>query len=409
MRLDPIPLGPWVEGQDTFHTDLTHPVFQAKAEGGVRAAAITNLDIDDHGWLTLRAGLTSRVATTDGLNVFSGAGLLLVQDQGTIKSVNTGDWSTSNVVTGLNASARVHFHEFDNQVWWTNGTVNGRILSDESAENWGIAIPPSPTLGTTAGDLPAGVYQVAATYLDGAGVESGAGKASSITLNGSQDITANLTPDSDAVSVRFYATSADVKGEGGLFWVKTVAVGSLPTTIDDVRVSRYALRTQHMRGPVAGNGVFSYKGIIGTWVDNWIYVSSGLSPHLFRVGHDIFRFPDDVQAVSGTESGIFVATTGGLWFLGGETIRNMQSIRKDYHAYAKDSTLVSGDKLPRLQVGETPVALFVNEFGLLAGLPGGNAVQIAEDQLRISSVTTKRASIVYRESGDLRQVLFSVE
>lgn len=408
MQLDPISVGPWLEGQDTFHTDLTHAVFQP-GESGARLSALTNLDLTDEGTARLRAGLTSRVAATTGLNTFSGAGLLLLQDAGVIKSVNTTDWTTSSVVTGLNASARVDFHEHDNQIWWTNGLVNGRILADESTEGWGIAVPPTPTLGTTAGDLPAGLYQVAATYLDGAGVESGAGKAASIVLDGTEDITATLTPDADAVSVRFYATEADVKGEGGLFWVKTVAVGSLPATIDDVKVSRYALKTQHMRGPVAGDGVFSYQEILGTWKDNWIYPSSGMSPHLFRLGHDIIKMPFDVQAVAGTEQGFYAATTKGLFFLVGDTIRNLQRVRKDSYGYATGSTVVSGDRIPRLESGDTPVALFVNEFGLVAGLPGGKVVQIPQDQLRISSVTSKRASIAYCERGDLRQVLFSVE
>lgn len=409
MQLDPISLGPWLEGQDTFHSDLTHNVFQPQEGGGVRLSILTNMDLDDEGSARLRAGLTDRVTTTAALNTFSGAGLLLLQDQGVIKSVNTGDWSTSDIVTGLNASARVDFHEHDNQVWWTNGITNGRILADESAEGWGSAVPPSPTLGTTAGDLPAGLYQVAATYLDGAGVESGAGKAASVVLNGTTDITATLTPDANAVSVRFYATSADVKGESGLFWVKTVAVGSLPTTIDDVTISRYALKTQNMRGPVAGDGVFSYKDILGTWKDNWIYPSSGLSPHLFRLGHDIVKMPHNIQAVAGTEQGIFVATVKGLHYLAGDTLRTMSRVRKDSHGYAKGYALIPGDKLPQLKAGNTPVAFFVNEFGLVAGLPGGNVVQIPQDQLRISSIITKRASIIYYESGDLRQVLFSVE
>ena len=117
----PVQLGPWVAGQDTFH-DPGHPVFQAGARGGARLVAASNVDVDDAGSYARRAGTTERVtASAAGLSVFSGAGLLLMQDGGSILLVDPSDWSTSELVTGLTADAKIIWHEHAGQVFWTNG------------------------------------------------------------------------------------------------------------------------------------------------------------------------------------------------------------------------------------------------------------------------------------------------
>lgn len=408
MASKPVSIGGF-SGLDNVHRPDAQ-TFQIPGPQENRRMALTaavDVSLDDDGWPKSRSATTELASLTDGLRGFSGAGLLLVQEAGVISSVNTSTGAKTTLISGLDTTDRVRFHEFDGKVWWCNREYCGRITAAGVATNWGMAVPPTPTLGTTAGDLPAGIYQVAATYVDANGVESGAGKAASVTLDGIKDITATFTVnDPHAVSVRFYVAALDSKGQGSLFWAKTAAVGALPATIIGVS-SLYPLKTQFMRGPVPGRGIASYKDMLMTWRDQWVYPSSGISPHLFYTGKEAFYFPAKVQAVAGIETGVWIATEQGIWYLQGDSLKTMIKVQLDKETYARGSLVLDGYKLPTLQA-TGKIALFVNSGGLVVGLPGGQLLPLTRDRLTVGDVLDQQASITYSERDDLKQVLFAL-
>lgn len=409
MAANPISLGPW-RGIDNVHAPDAQ-TFQIPGEREQRLASLvtaTDVDLDDDGWPMSRLPTATLTALTTGLGGFSGAGLLLVQEAGTISKINVSTGAKTAIVTGLDTADPVRFHEFAGQVWWCNREYCGRITSAGSAKNWGMAVPPTPTLGTTAGDLPAGIYQVVATYVDGSGIESGAGKAASVTADGMKDITATFTVnDSRAVSIRFYVAALDSKGEsGGFFWSKTVAVGSIPATITAIS-SLYPLKTQFMRGPVPGRGIASFKERLLVWRDEWVYPSSAISPHLFNTGKEAFGFPAKVQAVAGIDTGIWVATEKGMFYIQGDKLQTLTSTQMDKEVYARGSLVLDGYKLPKLQATGR-IALFVSKGGLVAGMPGGQLLPLTREHLSVGDVLTKRVSLTYSERDDLKRILFSL-
>lgn len=396
-----VTIGPWLEGLDIWHkTD--HRVFQP--DGG-RLLVAENVFLDDEGIAEGRPGLTKYVTGTTGTGAFSGAGLLLMQDGTTIKKV-TGSETTTNLVTGLGGS-RVEYHANLGNVFWTDGTESG-LITGAGATNWGLTRCPAPTVGSTAGSLEAGIYQVGATFVDVNGVEHAASKPATITLASAGAITANIgTLDSDATHVNFYATRVN-QPSGGLFFVKQVAVGSLPTTITNVKVEsglHSVLKNVDLDPPPAGSYIFSYRSIIFVCVGNFVTHSIGRNQHLFDFEVNTFGFNNTALCGAGLENGLYVLTNDGAFWIDGEPGKwNTRQV--DSRTYAKGGLVIPGYYVPKLQYSGM-VALFVSEDGLVAGLSEGQIRPLTFDQLPLT-VSGLRAFISIHGLADSRQIIFSL-
>jgi hypothetical protein len=183
----------------------------------------------------------------------------------------------------------------------------------------------------------------------------------------------------------------------------------MPYTIlpADYRVSTRPLRTQHIRGPIPGNGLFTYKSFIMTYKDEVIFRSRGLSPHLFHPREDVLVLPSDVYGGGGTDGGFWVATKShGVWWWTGEP-GDWKNEQKDHRKYAQGALVIDGSFIPSLETTGL-VVLFVSEDGLMVGLSNGRLVPLMLKRLRLD-VTNKSASFIVQETGWIKQVLFSLE
>ena len=399
-----LPVGPWPEGQDTKH-DPYNKTFDRTEDRRARAARVYNCDLKDDGWPKSRGVGVERVA---GTRLFGGrpwGDYLLLQDQGTVTAYDSSFTSTP-VLTGLDASVEVQFEEFGGELFWTNGIASGRILSDLSATYWGLAAPSSATLTTTAGSLTAGDYRVAVTAYDSSsGIESPAGVGTTITLDGTQAIRVSAAGgvDANASHLNFYVSRL---GEKRLLFAGSVAKAALPYDITSLGASRRPLRGQFLSGPPAGTFLFKYLGYLFVGTAEGVYFSLGMKPHLFDFRKNVLMFPGTPRAGAGLQSGFYVATSSGLFWFSGESPSGWRQQKVDDGVYAKGALVLSGARLPRLQLSAL-VALFVSESGLVAGLPGGQVVRLTDDQLNVT-LTEAKARIVYHEADELRRVLFSV-
>lgn len=408
MPTSPISLGPW-SGIDNVHAADAR-TFQPPGELEKRLPALvaaTDVDLDDDGWAASRQGTTSVFEPNAALRGFSALGMFLIHDEGSILQVNldADPVDTTEIVSGLDDDDPVQFLEFDGQVFWATTSYAGRITSAGIPHNWGMQVPPTPTLGSTTGTLAEGRYQVTVTYTDASGIESGAPVAAAIQMDGTKAITVTLTPNDDnATHVRVYVTGPD---SDTLYWNKTVAVGDLPATITSYGVSKFLLETQHMRGPIPGSGLFAMNRSIWTHRGRWAFPSHDLSPHLFDPTHEAVYVSSPIRAAAGLPGGVWLATERGLFFLRGDRLQNMTVTRKDQEYYARGSLVLAGNKIPAAQSGDE-VAVFVNKLGPVVCTADGRALQSTQNVYTIGDVTEKRASIVYSERGDLRQLLISL-
>lgn len=333
--------------------------------------------------------------------------MLLLHDDDAILQVNldADPLDTTELVSGLADDDPVQFLEHEGQVWWTTTSYAGRITDAGVPHNWGMSVPPTPTLGTTSGALPAGRYQVTCTYADASGIESAAPQATAITVDGTKAITVTLTPnDTNATHIRIYATAVD---SDAFYHVKTVAVGALPTTLTTCTVSKFPLETQHMRGPIPGSGLFAFNRTLFTFRGKWAFPSSEFSQHVFDPMHAALWVAAPIRAAAGVSGGMWLATERGLFFLRGDTLANLTVTRKDHEYYARGTMILPGGKIPSLGTQDI-VALFVNQNGPVAGTSDGQMVQFTDGRYRVGSVVEKRASWAYVERDDLRQVMFAL-
>lgn len=404
-------LGPWPNGQNTVQSpasnifQLQDPNAMFKKENVGSLLRAINVNFDNDGWPLRRAGTSQVLAGTTGLSAFTTKDYFLFQDGGTLYKVNTTNWSTTALVSGLNAAAKIKYLNYANQIWFTNGLVTGRVDSSGNYKNWGCATA-TATAVSTAGDLPAGRYMVAATFVDSSGIEHSADKAAVITLNGTQDITANVTSvDANATHVKFYITEPN--GED-LFFTKQVAVGALPTTITDANYSEEFLRTQHLSPPIAGDGLFAYNGMIIIYAENYLFPSLGANHHLYEISETIEARPRNILAGAGLNTGFWTVCDKGAYWTTGNVPEDWTTKEKDSRKYAKGSLVLPGYLIPGGDLGSDLVALFVSEDGLIVGLPSGELKPLMKERIKLD-VSGKEASIVYNETSDLKQILFSLE
>lgn len=405
-----VSLGPWPLGVDNVNSQYSR-FFQIPSEGEnpSRLAAATDVDLDAEGLPATRREFEQVLVAPGMSGLWSIAGMLLAQDGSVLGQVTLGATPAFvPLVTGL--TGNVALAELGGVVYWSDGVVCGAITNGVNS-NWGMAVPPSPTLSTTAGTTPAGRYQVSITLEDAAGRESGVSKASlAVLTDGTKDITATLSSiDSSAVYANVYASEVNQKE---LFWVKRVAVAALPTTITaaQLRTSIRPLRTQHLRGPIPCTSIFTYQSFLMLCRDEVVFRSNGLSPHLFNVREDVFPHPSNVTGGVGVKDGFWTTTSEGLWWWSGEpgTWRN---VLKDRRKYAAGVAQVYGGWFPKLQTEEL-VGIFISEVGPVATLPGGQLVPLTQGRYH-SNVEGKRAKIAIYENtiatgAKVRQLAFTL-
>jgi hypothetical protein len=107
------------------------------------------------------------------------------------------------------------------------------------------------------------------------------------------------------------------------------------------------------------------------------------------------------------DTGFWTLTANGAFWTEGKTPESWETWQRSSLKFSAGALVISGEKIPKLQTSKN-IALFVSNRGLVAGLTDGTMVQLTPDQTTLD-VAGKSSSIVYRISGDLRQILFTLE
>lgn len=398
--MKPIPIGPWPLGADNV-ADEQASVFQLSKGKAARLRAAVNVNLDDDGWPERRAGMALAYGAQAARTAVSLNGMLLLQDGGRIVRLLPAPQAV--LVSGL-GGAPVRFCAFQRQVFWSDGSACGCIDRNGAATNWGLAVP-AVSASAVAGTLAAGTYRVAATFVDAAGREGGAAQAAALTLTSPGALRVAIpVRDPNARYVEIYASAG--ANQPDLFWCRRVALGHVPVTLSDLRISTRPLRTQHLRGPVAGAGLFTYRGYLLTWSGARLYRSQPKAPHLWDLRTQRFIFPGTVRTALALADGFYVGTDAGLFWVAGEDPAAWRVLQVDDRVYLAGGRRLAARKLPALQAGGV-VALLASRDGLMVGLPGGQVMAATDGRLALPGTATA-ASIAYREAGKYRQVLMAL-
>ena len=358
-----ITLRGWPQGINNLSAETELEIGKAgpggKVTGELRAAE--NLDLDAEGKPTQRAGY-SQIEALPGLHSLYANKrfpLMLAVYDGQLVSFDRAHTRVARLAL-ITRTSKMSYDFDAGRVYFTNGFDSGRIDEDGNVEPWGLKPPiGQPTLTASAvGGLAAGTYQVAITYLDGNGRESGSTLAADVDLATGQGIALTNVPQPTELSVtavRVYATSAD---GSQLRYVRDVPVGMTSTSIG-VHTPGKPLATQFCEPLPAGQIVRIYRGRMYVVRDRVLYWSEALNYGQGVLAGNYLSFNDPGTLLEGvhtdTSAGMF-ATFGKrtYFFTGSEPKQWQRAIAHPYGAVPHSSTLGDAQHLDLETAGEVP-------------------------------------------------------
>ena len=356
---------------------------------------LDNVDVTREGNILVRQGLRQ---------LLTGAWHSLIQYQSRLYAVKDGvlGYYAGGVFTALVTlltDAPVRYAIHNEELYWTTPYQQGRIVGT-AATIWGMALPPLiQATVSSVGGLDAGIYQVTMTAVHSSGLESGASEPVAVTVaqNGGIDITVPT-----GSSFRVYRSAAN-GGRDELRLATTVASGE--STVLGAAALGKRLESLFAVKPPPGQALCSFKGRLWVAAGSVLQYTSHLSPH-WILPHSYFSFPEPITGLDAAEDGLYVATAGGVWFLGGTdpaqmTQRLVSTVGAvpGSPAHELPMDVFSGEGQPAAHQ-----AAWVDSEGYLClGKPGG--VLLRPHKQRYSMGQHTRAGLAFRQYQGQRQVL----
>lgn len=245
---------------------------------------------------------------------------------GLLHKINQSPASLS-AIAAMTSSARCHWAELNNDVYLSNGVDFFRIQEDGAVSSWQL-VPPGPvTLSAVPGRMDAGLYQVACTFIDETGRESGASTAQAIHLQAGQAISVAGIEQAAGVT-RVYITPAD----SPVFGLASTTSSTSIVWNDSPDMLGEALATMHMDGVPSGvTAIAMFKGRMYAAMHlpaentSVVWASKPLQPHLFDLSEDFIMVPGEVRMLADTTDALIVGTNRSIHAYDGESLSTLAS------------------------------------------------------------------------------------
>ncbi len=389
-------LGGWINGMNNLKQP--HAIDTDTLRNAV------NFDVDDDGNLKLRQGSASVYRGIIQKRTFwsNGTDLALFVEGSDLKQLNA-DFTATTLRAGV-GNTPVSYVEQDGAVYWTNSVVNGKVV-DGADLLWGVTPPgnqPELEVQASGGHLVKGFYQVAITFVNGTGEESGTGPAveAEITADGGA-LVLNAIPDPgdpDAL-VNVYVTGP---GGGQLYFHQSVPSG-LPTFVIR-RVNHptegallHPLETQFGAPPPIGQLVEHHKGRMYVAQSNVVWFTEPQRLGLVKQAIGYWQFPERVTVLQAVVDGMYIASDV-TYFIGGIDTDALQSrIVLEYGA-------VEGTGLT---IEDTSEAAWFSHKGFVVAGPAGEARNMTIDRIAVSEFQS--GAMLHREHDGVTQLLATLE
>lgn len=374
-------------------------VLEAEQLGTDELRSGVNIDIDADNRIRRRKGST-QVYTGSAVHSFFGSNkLAYFMENGSIKRLHD-DYTASTIRSGLAVDTKMVFKEVNGEVYYSNGSITGVIRNDFDRP-WGLNIPGAqPTLATGLGSLSAGTYQVAITNVDTEGRESGARRATDITLTFDGGIALSNIPvptDGNISGIRIYCTTPD--GEA-LYRVAEVTAGTTTYTINAAGAGP-VLRTQFVSPAPAGRIVEYHRGRMLVADGPNLYISDAYALEWFRLSQNYIPFPEDITLVAPVEGGVFISADKTYFFSGENLLESNVTV-------VSQSIAVYGtmDFVPGEYIGEGSAGIHVvwlSDFGPCLGSPSGAFSAVL--QSRLATISATEGSGLFRQIDGISQYI----
>ncbi len=376
--------GPWPKGMNNRQPDYALP------EGTLRN--LVNADVDNSGRLRRRAGYVKVFGGLGCRGGFScplgtyfihGTDLCRLNDDDTVTVLLAG-------VTGPTPT----YAFFNDVVYFSDGLIT-RTITAAGVQPWGIPVPATPVVYTSAGAMPAGTYLVAVTSIDAAGRESGASGLATATIAKGTTGSLVVTGLPSARSIRVYASTPN---GATLFLAAERSAGTTAVTIANAELGTGApLATRDICPPPAGHIIREHAGRIYIAADRVLWVTEPYAPDWVNAISGFIMQAAPITVVEPVETGLWVVSDQTYFFRGDGPENFDVRPRLPYGAVPG-----TGTKVPYT----SDVVWYSNRGLVLAS--GDGQVNNLQEQNVAPHAGTAGATLV-REHDGLRQAVVSVQ
>lgn len=358
---------------------------------------VVNFDIDQSGGLTKRKGYTEVYSGTNVHSVFSQKNHVYFVDDGTMKYMFA-DYTTSNLKTGCHD--QVSYTDVNGEIYFTSKSATG-ILSSMSVRSFGLDIPTSTGILAegAGGRLTAGRYQFVYSYVDSEGRESGTSLSSYIdVVNTSASITiTNINPSSDAnvTAIRLYISTPNGME---LYHLADIPAATTSYQIHDIRGAVTPLDTFGIRPAPSGDLITHYNGRIYIAVDDVIYASEPFSYEWFRLHKDFMQFDSRVVMMMPVQTGMYVGTTTGVFYLGGSDISSFKMAEKEICKPVMYSNVLIPSGY--IRIDNTPLGpkwLFTSDEGMYVCMNQGVMFNVTQEHVAFPKGDVGAATFIQQD------------
>ena len=381
----------WPDGENNILDSVELP------ETSLRRAV--NYDVMDGGDIHRRRGRTLVYTGTivPGSLYSNGKRVLFVEGSNMWELVKdlAGTWTRMLFRVGV-GNHPVSYLGLNDNIYWSNRLFTGLIDSDGRDLPWGIRGPheqPTITASEAGGSLTAGTYQLAITFLDELGQESGTPLAKSVVITadtGSITMT-DIPAPIDGSTIQVYCSGPD--GEG-LYRVGQLIAGAPNfriTTVDNNQT--IMLQTQFGIPPPAGDILEYHNGRIYIADGKIVWFTDAMRYGLVKPQRGFLQFPSEVTVMKAVADGIYICADQTYWVSGVDTTEFQQIPVLPYGAVRG-----TGINLPE----SDNVAWFSVEGVIIGGLQA-QLTNVQEDKSAISQF--KNGAMVFRKQRGLRQII----
>jgi hypothetical protein len=339
-----------------------------------------NIDLDKVGGVSVRKGYTlkdagnyiSLWASENSLGCYANKDGSLVR----IKE----DYTTDTLTTGL-GPFKTSFEEVDDTVYYVSHNTSGTI-KDGVAEGWGVERNYlSPSLSISGGTLPRGEYQVSFTYVNANGIESGASRASLITVPDNSGITLSIPSPTDPTIThsRIYCST---QNGSTLYFYNTSPLNST-ITISSQENLISPLITFNLDRPPLGQIVRYYRGRLYIASANTLFYTEPFMYHHVNMAKNFFEFPEDIKEIMPVEDGIWIGSDK-LYYLSGIDPSSFKRTTKEHiKVVSGTSTKVSGSYL---RLDNTPIGykwLVASDLGIFVLFNQGLVINMTSSNVSL--------------------------
>lgn len=401
-------IGPWPAGINNLAKEGRLPTDENRRVVALREA--DNIDLDRAGYAARRGG-TARFfdgALSHSLWSHDELPFGLFVDDGELQAVDPdGSVTALGVAMG---GLPVSYELFGDRVLFCNRLARGMVGLNLQPYDWAAEQPAGqPHAAPVDGfGLNPGQYQVAITFTDVLGRESGQSLAAvvvDVAEGQGVELTQIPVPQSaDTALVNVYLTDAN---DQGLRLHSSHPPGTTATLLGAPARGR-AVMTQFLEPLPAGQFVALLNGRQFVADGRYLRWSPAMRYGLTNPAEQAIRFNADIELLApvgrGTEgAGLYVAAGKRTYWHGGADPANWnQAIAFGHGAVPGSLVVVTGDVLGFDTAA--PVAFWLARNGqFVVGLPGGQVMPLKRDTFVANNAD--RAAVLLREQGGIRQII----